>query len=173
MESSVSPEPGLPRDGEEAGRYADVGIRQSAIAMVVTDLDDVVRVWSAGAERLLGYRADEIVGRSRRVLVPDDLVETDDREITRGVLAGGQVLYLGTDMRARDGRRISVEVCRSMIRDAGGTPMGISTVILDQTEKRAMQEKVLQTERMNALARVVGKGADRIRSGSSACWAYL
>ncbi len=151
-------------NGEAAARYFEAVVRQSAVAVVVTDLDHLIRVWSAGAERLLGYRTDEIIGKPHQILVPEDLFDSDEQELRRRVLADDQVLYFATERRTKDGRRIPVEVCRSVVRDRDGTPMGFSSVILDQTEKRAMQERLLQAERVNALARVVGKVFHELRT---------
>ncbi len=80
------------------------------------------------------------------------------------VLEADQVLFFATQRSGKDGRRIPVEICRSIVRDRGGRPMGYGSVILDQTEKRAMQDRILQAERMNALARVVGKVFHELRT---------
>ncbi len=150
--------------GEDAVRYFEGVIRQSAVAFVVTDVSDAVRAWSAGAERLLGYRHDEIVGRPLRLIVPPELYETDETELRRRVQEEEQALYFATHRLSKDGRRIPVEICCSTVRDPEGKALGYSSVILDQTEKRTMQEKLLQSERLIALARVVGKVFHELRT---------
>ncbi|MBM3287659.1 MAG: PAS domain S-box protein [Candidatus Eisenbacteria bacterium] len=147
-----------------AAGYFEAVVRQLAAAVVVTDLDRRIRLWSAGAERLLGYRADEIVGEPYARLVPDDLLESDAKEIRRRVLESDQVLYFPTQHLTKDGRRVRVEVCRSFLRDHDGAPLGYSSVILDQTEKLAMQDRLLQAERLNALGMVVGKVFHELRT---------
>ena len=70
-----------PGDGADTGksaRFFEAVVRQSAVAVIVTDLAHNVRAWSAGAERLLGYRHDEIVDKPLRMIVPDDLIEKDE-----------------------------------------------------------------------------------------------
>jgi PAS domain S-box-containing protein len=169
---SVPPEPRAPArssadefvDGAGAARYFEAVVRQSAVAFIVTDVSDVVRAWSVGAERLLGYRHDEIVGKPVRLIVPPDLYETDEMELRRRVLEGEQALYFATHRLSKDGRRIPVEICRSVVRDPEGHALGYTSVILDQTEKHSMQEKLLQSERLIALARVVGKVFHELRT---------
>ncbi len=163
-EKRVSPQNGSSPDGESAARYFEAVVRQSAVAVVVTDPDHTVRLWSAGAERLLGYRSDEIVGKPHRIVVPPDLYESHELDLRRRVLEDEQVLYFATHRLAKDGRRIPVEVCRSVVRDRAGRLLGYTSMILDQTEKRLMQEKLLQSERLMALARVVGKVFHELRT---------
>jgi PAS domain S-box-containing protein len=139
-------------------------VRSTTDAVVGKTTEGIVTSWNAGAERLLGYRAEEVVGEPHQLLVPSDRVESDEKEIGRRAPGSEQILFFATQRRAKDGRRIPVEVCRSVVRDRDGTPMGYSIVVLDQTEKRAMQDRILQAERMNALARVVGKVFHELRT---------
>jgi PAS domain S-box-containing protein len=146
-------------------RFFEAAIRQSAVALVVTDTGHRVRVWSAGAERLLGYTAEEAIGSLDSIIVPPDLAETDERELRRRVLESERVLYFPTQRRTRSGTIIPVEVCSSVVRDDdGGRPIGFASLILDQTERRSVQEKTLQSERLVALARVVGKVFHELRT---------
>jgi PAS domain S-box-containing protein len=139
-------------------------VRQSAVALLITDLDHRILLWSRGAQRLLGYTAEEIEGRPHRILIPEDLLDTDEEELRRRVEEGEQVLDFATERLSKEGRRVPVEICRALIRDEEGRPVAHTSVILDQTEKRAMQEKLLLAERQNALARVVGKVFHELRT---------
>jgi PAS domain S-box-containing protein len=159
-----APGAGEPTSGELVARSFEAVVRQAAVAFVVTDPGDRIHVWSAGAERLLGYAPEEVVGKPYGILVSGDRARVAEAELKRRVTAEGQVLFFATDCIAHDGRRIPVEVCRSIVRDAGGRVVGATSIILDQTEKRAMQEKILQTERLVALARVVGKVFHELRT---------
>lgn len=156
--------PGDDSQGGSAPAIFDAVVRQFAVAVIVTDLAHNIHAWSTGAESLLGYRQDEIIGRSLSLIVPEDLRETDEKQLRRKVLAGEQVLHFATQRVSKDGRRIPVEICSSTVRDGRGQPLGYTSVILDQTEKRHMQEKLLQSERLIALARVVGKVFHELRT---------
>jgi PAS domain S-box-containing protein len=162
--AAQSERPGSLLNDGAAARYFEAAVRQSAVAIIVTDLEHRIRVWNTGAERLLGYRADEVVGEPHELIVPSDLAESDEKMIGDRVADSEQILFFATQRIAKDGRRIPVEVCRSVVLDRDGIPMGFSFVVLDQTEKRAMQERILQAERMNALARVVGKVFHELRT---------
>jgi PAS domain S-box-containing protein len=159
-----TPVAGDPGSGDLAARSFEAVVRQAAVAFVVTDPEDRIHVWSAGAERLLGYAPEEVVGKPYGILIPDGRARAEEDELKRRVFAEGQVLFFATICLSRDGRRIPVEVCRSTVCDVGGRIVGATSIILDQTEKRAMQEKILQAERLVALARVVGKVFHELRT---------
>lgn len=144
--------------------FYEAVVHQMAVAFVVTDLEYTIRAWSRGAERLLGYTAAEVVGLPQSMLVPPDLMESAEAGIRRRAERGEAVLEFATERLHKDGRRIPVEIFRSPVRSAGGTSLGYSTVILDQSDKLAMQEKLLQAERLVALARVVGKVFHELRT---------
>jgi PAS domain S-box-containing protein len=176
MDSGLAPDPEPPVLGSgqivpHLSAYEDLAarsfedvVRQAAVAFVVTDPEYRILVWSLGAERLLGYSSDEVVGMPYALLSPEGKASAAEDALRQRVLSEGQVLFFATDCRAKDGRRIPVEVCRSLVLDADGTPVAVTSVILDQTEKRSMQEKLLQTERLVALARVVGKVFHELRT---------
>lgn len=176
MDSGLAPDPEPPAFGSwstvphssssedlAAGSFAAV-VQQAAVAFVVTDPDYRILVWSQGAERLLGYSSAEVVGMPYSILSPEGKASAAEDRLRQRVREEGQVLFFATDCRAKDGRRTPVEVCRSLVLDSVGTPVAVTTVILDQTEKRSMQEKLLQTERLVALARVVGKVFHELRT---------
>jgi two-component system, NtrC family, sensor histidine kinase AtoS len=139
-------------------------VRQAAVAFVVTDPAYRIQVWSAGAERLLGYAAADVVGKPYEILIPQGSPRAGEQSLRERVLAEEQVLFFASDCLAKDGRNIPVEVCRSVVRDREGRPVATTSVLLDQTEKRTMQERILQSERLVALARVVGKVFHELRT---------
>jgi PAS domain S-box-containing protein len=147
-----------------AAQSFEAVVRQAAVAFVVTDPGYRIQVWSSGAERLLGYTAADAVGKPYEILIPEGQPRVDEQALRERVLVEGQVLFFASDCLAKDGRRIPVEVCRSVVRDPGGRPVATTSVLLDQTEKRTMQEKLLQSERLVALARVVGKVFHELRT---------
>lgn len=149
---------------DQAPPWLEASLRQAPMALVLTDLDHRVVLWSKGAERLLGYAAEEIEGRPHEVLIPEELLEAGERQLRLRVAGGEPVLGFASERQTKQGRRIPVEICSCLVRDDQGRPVGYSSFILDQTEKQAMQEQLLLAERQNALALVVGKVFHELRT---------
>ncbi|HEY1551944.1 MAG TPA: PAS domain S-box protein [Kofleriaceae bacterium] len=128
------------RDVTERKRAEEQRARLAAIVDATDDaiigkrLDGIVTSWNAGAERLFGYRADEIVGQSIMKLSLDDR-EAEERAILASVSAG-EVLRFEALRRHKDGRELAVAVTTSPVRDATGRVIGAAKVARDITQKR-------------------------------------
>src|SRR6185436_17669413 len=83
------------------------------------DLHEEITSWNRGAERLYGYTAAEIIGRSNRILIPPDRQSEED-EVIRDVLSEDGLERTDTVRVRKDGSRVDVAVTASVIRDAGG-----------------------------------------------------
>jgi PAS domain S-box-containing protein len=107
-------------------------------------LDGVITSWNRGAERILGYRADEVIGRHVSMLMPPDLIE-DMPRILNKIRRGEKVDHYQTRRRRKDGTLIEVSLTVSPIRDSSGRVIGASKIGRDIT-----QEKLIESERQEA-----------------------
>jgi diguanylate cyclase (GGDEF)-like protein/PAS domain S-box-containing protein len=113
-------------------------VESSEDAIIGQNLGGIIESWNGGAERLYGYSAWEVVGRSESMLSPPHAPEADSR-LTR--LMSGESDRFETVRRRKDGALIDVSLTVSPIRDQGGVLIGASTIARDITEqKRAEQE---------------------------------
>ncbi|HYX39352.1 MAG TPA: PAS domain S-box protein, partial [Oligoflexus sp.] len=96
------------------------------------NLDGIITSWNAGAERALGYKAEEVIGRHISILVPDDHLE-DVTRILNQIRQGKRVDHYVTKRRTKDGRIIDVSLTVSPIFDAYGLIVGASKVGRDIT----------------------------------------
>ena len=92
-------------------------VESSEDAIVSKFLDGTVRSWNAAAERIFGYPAEEMVGGSIFTLVPPELHDAE-REVLERVRHGEPVAFGETERIRKDGRRITVALSVSPIRDA-------------------------------------------------------
>ncbi len=103
-------------------------------AIFVVDPEGLVRTWSHGSERLLGYREDEILGRSAEVFfTPEDVRDDIPRQEMRSAWESGR----GEDDRwhvRKDGTRFWVSGVMSPLRDEGGGLRGFAKIMRDRTE---------------------------------------
>src|SRR3977135_1881086 len=94
-------------------------VRSSEDAIIGKTLEGTILDWNAGAERLYGYTATEIIGQPISLLIPEDRPE-ECPAITERLGRGERIDHFETERLTKDGRRISVSVSISPIRNAGG-----------------------------------------------------
>lgn len=101
-------------------------------AIVGKELNSNVLSWNAGAERIFGWSADEMVGQSIRRLIPDDRQDEEDR-ILACVGRGERVPNFETIRLRKDGSQVHVAVTVSPVRDPAGTIVAASKIARDIT----------------------------------------
>ena len=107
-------------------------------------LDGVITSWNRGAEKVLGYTADEVIGRHVSMLMPPELIEDMPRILDR-IRKGEKVDHYETRRRRKDGTIIDVSLTVSPIRDASGRVVEASKIGRDITH-----EKLIEAERKEA-----------------------
>ena len=151
------------RDAEEIARLAAI-VESSADAIIGSTLDGVATSWNAGAQRLYGYTAEEIVGRNmaEQLIVPAAGVGEVARHLEQ-VRVGGHVEQFETKRRRKDGSTVDVSLTYSPIRDATGAVVGVATAARDiserariETDRRALDRRLAQIERIESLGQLAG-----------------
>jgi PAS domain S-box-containing protein len=127
------------RDAEVAKARLAAIVENSGDAILSKDINGIVLTWNAAAERLFGYRADEIVGRSIEMLVPEDH-KGEERTILDALRAGRPSELVETTRVAKDGRRIPVSVRVSPLRDGEGEVIGASKIVRDLSDLVAARD---------------------------------
>ncbi len=123
-------------------------VASSDDAIVGKDLHGVIRSWNAGAERIFGYTAAEIVGRHISMLVPQGRRD-DVNAILERVASGERIEHYETERLCKNGDQIAVSLTVSPIRDATGAVVGASKIARDITDRRAAEAE--QHRLMSAL----------------------
>jgi len=116
----------------DAGWFLAAIVESSDDAIIGKDLDGIILTWNRGAERLYGYTADEVKGRSIALLVPEDR-RRELETVLEGIRLGRRVDHLETVRRTRDGRLVDVLLTVSPVRDAAGRVIGGATIARDMT----------------------------------------
>jgi len=110
-------------------------VQSSNDSIIGTTMDGTVLSWNAGAEKLYGYTASEMVGRSVTVLIPSFRLG-ELREIAEKLSRGEPVEHFETVRIRKDGSAVDVSVSVSPIRDGGGRIIGASSVAYDNTRRK-------------------------------------
>jgi PAS domain S-box-containing protein len=116
----------------------------SPVAFVAFDLEARVRLWSAAAERVFGWRSDEIVGLQQPLVPADKLDEFQD--VVRRTAASETIRDLHTVRLARDGRRVPVALSVAPLLDGSGVMKGRVAVIADLTKEQALRSALSESE---------------------------
>jgi len=127
------------RRSEERFRLLIAAVEEYAIFML--DTSGHVMSWNAGAQRIKGYPADEIIGQHFRVFYPPELqAARHPEEELRVALAEGAYAEEGWRIR-RDGTRFWASVVITAVFDESGRHIGFAKVTRDQTERRLAEEQ--------------------------------
>lgn len=133
-------------------------VEESQIAILYADREGRIRLWNSGAEAMFGYRAEEALGESMDLIIPERLRarhwEGWARVMETGVTRYGREV-LAVPATRKDGSRISVEFNILLLRAPTGEVLGAAATIQDVTE-RWQQQKELKSR----LAALEAKAAE-------------
>ena len=116
-------------------------VESSGDAIVSKDLDGIIISWNSAAERLFGYAAEEVVGKSITILIPEELHDEEPKILER-IRHGDSLDHYETIRQRKDGSRVPVSLSVSPVKDAHGTIIGASKIARDITaRKRAEHER--------------------------------
>jgi PAS domain S-box-containing protein len=130
-------------------------VDSSEDAIISKDWDGNVTSWNRGAEKIFGYTAEEMLGRSIRILVPESLQGEED-DILGRIRLGLTVEHIETERRRKDGSAIHISATISPIRDAFGNIVGASKIARDITERCRLERQLRQSRKLEALGQLTG-----------------
>ncbi|MEP6910898.1 MAG: PAS domain S-box protein [Actinomycetota bacterium] len=144
------------RRGDVIARQLAAIVESSDDAIISKDVDGTIESWNLGAERMYGYTAQDVLGRSVALLVPPNV--TDDLPgILERLRRGEEVEQYETKRMRKDEVVLDVVLKVAAIRDAGGEITGTSSIARDITRLKAQTD----VERERALlAHLVGAGEE-------------
>jgi two-component system, cell cycle sensor histidine kinase and response regulator CckA len=119
----------------ESEALLDAVFRASLLPIVTVDLDELVTSWNPAAERVLGWSAEEMIGRKP----PFPIADKD--ELVR---------------ERKDGTPIRMTVSASQLEDRSGNVSGTVAIITDITKQRALEEQFRQAQKMEAVGLLAG-----------------
>ncbi len=111
-------------------------VRSSGDAIVGSNTGGLVTTWNPAAEKIYGYRAEEMVGQPLTILCPAERIG-EIEEVLNKIGRGEPVVHYETVWRRKDGSTFPVSVTTSPIRDGGGGLIGVSAITRDVTEQQA------------------------------------
>lgn len=132
------------RDDEALGRLAAI-VESSDDAIVGKTLEGIVTDWNRAAEKIFGYKAEEVIGMPINVIVPRERWYESAGIMTR-IKSGERVDHFETQRLRKDGTLIDVSVTISPVYDSAGRLCGASKVARDITENRRALQALAERE---------------------------
>ena len=137
-------------------------LQQTSDAVIGSDLDGRILSWNRGAEIMLGYHLEEILGENTALLVPANRKEEMER-LRSLATKDENISNYETVMLKRNGNLIEVAVTVSPIKDPQGKIVGVSTISRDITDRKnsevslkKSEEQMRLSQKMDAIGRLAG-----------------
>jgi PAS domain S-box-containing protein len=116
------------------------------VSVILTDLSQRVLFWNSGAENILGYTAEEMIGTSITRIYPPDAVSTETvvrlREMVQTKIG---IVYGKMQQRAKGGRSVTMSLALTPMVEKGGGVVGILGMGLDVTEEVRLHEELVKS----------------------------
>jgi PAS domain S-box-containing protein len=130
------------RESEERSRWLASIVESSDDAIVSTSLDGAITSWNRGAERIFGYFAEEVVGKSITILLPADRSDEEPAILNR-VRCGEHVDHYETVRQRKDGSLIDISLTVSPIKNRRDEIVGASKISRDITERKRNEARIV------------------------------
>lgn len=150
-------------------------VDSSEDAIIGKDLDGIITSWNKGAEHMYGYSAEEMIGKSINLVVPKQ-TPNEVPEIMAKIRRGQSLEHYEATRITKDGRRLTISLTVSPIRDSDGKIIGASAIGRDITEQKRAADQLRQAQKMEAVGRLAGGVAhdfNNILGVISACSEFL
>ena len=147
---------------EKALRHLAAIVETTDDAVISKDLNGIITSWNPAAERLYGYKAEEVIGKPVAILIPPEWPDEEPKILAR-MRRGERIDHYETIRVAKDGRRLHVSLTVSPIHDATGKIIGASKIARDITEQKRTQEEIARLLAAERAARQDAEVASRTK----------
>jgi PAS domain S-box-containing protein len=145
-----------------AARHLAKVVESSDDAIVSKDLNSVIISWNRAAERMFGYTAAEVIGKSIRMIIPADRQSEEDDVLSR-IRKGEGVTHFETIRQRKDGTLVPISLTVSPIYDDAGKVIGASKIARDISERVALEEAAQKVAAENARLYEEAQDANRVK----------
>jgi PAS domain S-box-containing protein len=148
---------------EEAALRLAAIVESSDDAIASKDLNGVITSWNRSAEKLFGYKAEEIIGKPVMLIIPPEL-HHDEITILSKIRRGEKIDHFETIRLHKNGERIEVSLTISPIKDDNGNVIGAAKIIRNITETNKIERALRTTEKLAAAGRMAATVAHEINN---------
>lgn len=148
---------------EEAALRLAAIVESSDDAIASKDLNGFITSWNRSAERLFGYKAEEIVGKHITVIIPPELHHDEDMILSK-IRRGEKIDHFETIRLHKNGERIEVSLTISPVKDDDGHVIGAAKIVRNITETNKIERALRVTEKLAAAGRMAATVAHEINN---------
>jgi PAS domain S-box-containing protein len=152
----------LRKNTKHLGELAAI-VSSSEDVILSKDLNGIITSWNDAATRVFGFTAEEMIGESILKIIPEHL-HSDERIILDSIRAGRPIKHFETARQTKDGRLIEVSLTVSPIKDETGRVIGASKIIRDVSQRKLLEQSLLQAEKIAATGRMAATIAHEINN---------
>jgi len=147
---------------EARSRLAAI-VDSSDDAIVSKDLNGIVTSWNGGAERMFGYKVEEMIGKPITLVIPPELHQ-DEPMILNKIRRGERIEHFETVRIRKNGERIQVSLTISPVKDESGNVIGAAKIVRDITENKKIEDALRLNERLASVGRLAATIAHEINN---------
>ena len=151
------------KKADQASQWLAAIVASSDDAIVSKDLNGIVTSWNAGAERIFGYSAQEMIGRPITTIIPPEL-QQDEVMILQTIARGERIEHFETVRMNRNGERLDVSLTISPVKDEMGRIVGAAKIARDITQHKKAERALRTTERLASVGRLAATVAHEINN---------
>ncbi len=133
------------KQAEEAEATLAAIVQSAEDAILIKTLDGVIRSWNAGAQRVFGYTAEEIIGQNITLLMPPERLG-EEAQILASLQRGERIEHFETVRLAKGGRAVDISLSVSPVRDREGHIIGASKIARDVTRRKRAERALRESE---------------------------
>ncbi len=138
-------------------------IQNYSDAVIALDNDYKIFFWNKGAERIFGYTSDEMLGKTVDPIIPSELKEKGELQwLFEETLKKGYIDNYETERITKDGRRIIVNLSRSLIRDENGEILGSLAIVKDITRIKELEKQIQHSDKLALIGQIAAGIAHEI-----------
>ncbi len=130
-------------------------VDDSPLGVIVLDLDLRISRWNPSAERIFGWSAEEVLGKSYDIVIPEERRDEHAR-LRADSIAGKTIMNVESQRRRKDGSLVDVSISVAALRHADGGVRGFAVVLADIAERLRLETRLRQTEKMEAVGQLAG-----------------
>lgn len=138
-------------------------VESSDDAIASKDLNGIITSWNGSAERMFGYKTEEIIGRPVTLIIPPEL-QQDEQMILAKLRRGEKIDHFETVRVTKGGERLDVSLTVSPMKDDSGKVIGASKIIRNITETKKMERALVLTEKLASVGRLAATVAHEINN---------
>ena len=144
------------RKAEEDVRFLASIIQNLPDAVCAIDTSGKTMVWNKGAEAMLGYKAEEMIGKPITDVIPEEIAQQELAHCLTALNAYGFFTGYESVRRAKDGKKIPVELTAVAIRDSSKKIKNYASVMLDITNRKKAEEQRIRSHTLESIGILAG-----------------